>query len=296
MIGEFLEAVRGSSFLQAGLAAGALASVSCGVVGTYVVVRRITYVAAGISHSILGGMGAAIWLQTVHGVTWATPLAGAMAAALLSAAIIGVASLRFKQREDTVISALWAIGMAAGVIFIARTPGYQQNLMSYLFGDILMVPPRDLWLIGALDGLVVLLSTVFYKQLLAVCFDEEFARSRGVNVQAYYLLLLGLTALTVVLLVTVVGTVLVIALLTLPVAVASLWARRLWQVMVTSVVLSLLVTAGGLAASYPLGLPSGAVIIVLAGAIYLLALGARSLRRAPKESADPAVPPAGRET
>ena len=290
MTGNFFSDVRSEPLLQAALAAGGLSSIACGAVGTFVVVRRISYVAAGISHSILGGMGAAIYLSSVHGMTWATPLTGAVVAALLSAAIIGIASLRFKQREDTVISALWAIGMATGVIFIAKSPGYQQNLMSYLFGDILIVPSGQLWLIAILDAVVLLLSGLFYKQLLAVCFDEEFARSRGVNVQAYYLLLLGLTALTVVLLVTVVGTVLTIALLTLPVAVAAVLARRLWQVMLAAVLLSLLLTTSGLALSYGPELPSGAVIIVLAGAAYLLVLAGQSLRGRRKGKSIAATP------
>jgi zinc transport system permease protein len=277
MTGNFFSDLAREPLLQAAVAAGGLSSVACGAVGTFVVVRRISYVAAGISHSILGGMGAAIYLSSVCGLKWATPLTGAVVAALLSAAIIGIASLRFKQREDTVISALWAIGMAAGVIFIAKSPGYQQNLMSYLFGDILLVPRGELWLIAALDAVVLILTGLFYKQLLAVCFDEEFARSRGVNVQAYYLLLLGLTALTVVLLVTVVGTVLTIALLTLPVAVAAVLARRLWHVMAAAIVLSLLLTTSGLALSYAPELPSGAVIIILAGAVYLVVLAGQSL-------------------
>jgi zinc transport system permease protein len=165
------------------------------------------------------------------------------------------------------------------VLFIAKTPGYSQDLMSYLFGNILMVSKSDLWLIAALDALVVLLGLVFYNQFLAVCFDEEFARVRGMRVEFYYLLLLGLTALTVVLLVTVVGIVLVIALLTLPVAVAGYFARRLWQMMALAALFSMLFTTGGLAISYQPDLPAGATVIVLAGAVYLVVvLGARLFR------------------
>ena len=269
---EFLEALAHQPLIQVAVAAGVLASVACGVVGTYVVVRRITYLAGGIAHCVLGGMGAAVYLQKVHGIAFATPFLGALVAALAAAAIMGVVSLRFRQREDTVISALWAVGMAAGVLFIAKTPGYQQDLMSYLFGDILVVSRADLWLMCGLDALVVVVSAVFYKQLLAVCFDEEFARTRGLNVEAYYLLLLGLTALTVVLLVMIVGIVMVIALLSLPVAVAGLLARRLWQMMLLAAGLSMVFTTLGLAVSYQQDLPAGAVIIVLAAGAYLLAL------------------------
>jgi len=277
---EFLEAVRTCPFLQRALLTGLLASVACGVVGTYVVVRRITYLAGGIAHCVLGGMGAAVYLNKVHHWAWLEPLHGAVFAALLAAVVIGLVSLRFRQREDTVISALWAVGMAAGVLFIWGTPGYQQDLMSYLFGNITLVSVQDLWLIAALDAGVVLTALLFYKQFLAVCFDEEFARTRGIRVEAYYLLLLCLTALTVVVLVTVVGIVLVIALLTLPVAVAGQFARRMWQMMVLGAVLSVAFTTGGLAIGYGPGLPPGATTIVLAGAVYLLVLGpVRLLRR-----------------
>jgi zinc transport system permease protein len=278
-VSEFIDAVGRYSFVQYALLAGVLASVACGVVGTYVVVRRITYIAGGISHCVLGGIGAAQYLQKVHGWDWLNPLYGAIVAALAAAMIIGLVSLKAKQREDTVIGALWAIGMAVGVLFIAKTPGYSQDLMSYLFGNILMVSAGDLWLIAALDALVVALGLIFYNQFLAVCFDEEFARVRGMRVEFYYLLLLGLTALTVVLLVSVVGIVMVIALLTLPVAVAGHFARRLWHMMALATLFSIAFTVLGLAISYQPDLPAGATIIVLAGAVYLLvAVGDRLLR------------------
>jgi zinc transport system permease protein len=266
---EFVHAVRTYPFLQVALLTGVLASVACGIVGSYVVVRRISYVAGGISHCVLGGLGAALYLREVYAWRWLDPLYGATAAALIAALIIGWVSIRFKQREDTVISAIWSVGMAVGVLFLAKTPGYNKDLMSYLFGNILMASGSDLRLIAGLDVLVLGLSLVFYRQFLAVCFDEEYARVRGLNVELYYLLLLALTALTVVLLVSVVGIILVIALLTLPVAVAGHFAQRLWHMMVLSAVLSAVLTTAGLAISYGPDLPAGATIIVLAGAAYL---------------------------
>lgn len=273
---EFIDALETAPFMRYALLTGLLASVACGVVGTYVVARRITYVAGGIAHCVLGGMGAAVYFNKVHGVAWLTPLHGAIAAAVLAAVIIGVVSLRFRQREDTIISALWATGMAAGVLFIFSTPGYQQDLLSYLFGNILMVSAGDLWLIALLDLGVIVVSLAFYKQFLAICFDEEYARTRGVRVEAFYLLLLLLTALTVVLLISVVGIVMLIALLTLPVATVGQFARRLWQMMLLAVLLSMLLTMAGLAVSYGPNLPSGAVTILLAGAAYALSIVARS--------------------
>jgi zinc transport system permease protein len=269
---EFLDALARHQFLQLALLTGLLASIACGIVGTYVVVRRITYIAGGISHCVLGGMGAALYLRATHGWEWCHPLLGALVAALAAAIIIGLVSLRAKQREDTVIGALWSIGMAAGVIFIAKTPGYGVDLMSYLFGNILMVSPRDLWLIVALDVVVVACGLAFFRQLQAVCFDEEFARLRGLSVETYYLLLLCLTALTVVLLVTVVGIILVIALLTLPVAIAGAFSRGLGQMMFLSMLASALFTAAGLAASYGPNIPAGATIVLIAGGAYLATL------------------------
>ncbi len=276
---EFIHAVAKYEFMQMALATGLLASIACGIVGTYVVVRRISYIAGGIAHCVLGGMGAARYLQVVHGYHFAQPLYGALAAALLAAIIIGIVSLRAKEREDTVIGALWAVGMASGVIFISRTPGYGEDLMGYLFGNILMVTPSDLWMILALDALAVGIGILFFHKLQAVCFDEEFARLRGLNVDFYYLMLLCLTALTVVLLVTVVGIVLVIALLTLPAAIAGNFARGLARMMIVAVAMSALVTTGGLAISYSPNLPSGATIVILAAALYLLTILAVRIKR-----------------
>ncbi|MCK4817171.1 metal ABC transporter permease, partial [bacterium] len=166
-----------------------------------------------------------------------------------------------------------------GILFIFKTPGYNEDLMSYLFGNILMVSSDDLWLIAGLDAIVVVVGLLFYKQFLAVCFDEEFARLRGIRVEFYYILLLCLTAITVVLLVTVVGIVMVIALLTLPVAVAGVFSKRLWQMMVLSTLFTILFTTAGLALSYGPNLPAGAVTIVLAGAVYLAVIvGSRVFR------------------
>jgi zinc transport system permease protein len=279
MTGGFFEALWHHSFLQHALLMGLLAAIACGAVGTFVVARRITYLAAGIAHAVLGGMGAAHYFRVVHGVSWLHPLIGAAVAALAAALIIGLVSLYAKEREDTAIGALWAMGMAVGVIFISMTPGYNQDLMSYLFGNILMVSSRDLWLIAALDAVVIGIVLAFYNQFAAVCFDEEFARVRGVSVEFFYLLLLVLTAITVVILVTVVGLIMVIALLTIPVAAAGRFARTLWQTMALAAVLSAVLTSAGLAVSFSANLPTGATIILLAGILYLAVSALRSGQR-----------------
>ncbi len=263
----FLAALATQSFLQHALAAGVLASIACGIVGSYVVVKRIGYLAGGVAHTVLGGMGVAYFLGK-------SPIGGALVAALLAAAVIAWVNLRLRQHEDTIIGALWAVGMAIGVIFISRTPGYNVDLMSYLFGNILMVPREDLLLMAGLDGVIVALVVLFRKQFLAVCFDEEFARLRGVPVGLFYLLLLWMVALTVVILIQVVGLILVLALLTLPAAIAGQYTRTLAAMMLVATLLGMAFTGAGLALSYEPDLPAGATIILLAGVVYLFsALG-----------------------
>lgn len=268
---EFFEAVRTHAFMRNALFAGLLASIACGMIGTYVVVRRITLIAGSLGHAVLGGMGAAYYLRAAHGLDWLHPLHGAIAAALLSAVIISLGRVYGREREDTLISAVWAIGVAVGIMFIFRTPGYKSDLMAYLFGNIITADAHALQLLVGLDIVVVALVLMFYNQLMAVCFDEEFARLRGVRVGFFYTLLLCLVALTIVTLVYVVGIVMVIALLTLPVAVAGRFTRGLWGMMMVASGLSAIFTTAGLAVSYDRDLPAGATTVLLAGAAYVLA-------------------------
>lgn len=274
---QFLADLGSYQFLQNALIACILASSASGVIGSYVVVRRISYLAGSISHTILGGIGAVLFFNTVYPQSQIDPLLGAGVTAIISAIIIGLVSLHAKQREDTVISAMWAIGMALGIVFIAKTPGYASDLMGYLFGNILMVTEKDLVVLGILDILVVVAGLLFYNQFLAVCFDEEFASLRGLSIDIYYLSLLCMTALTVVALVTVVGIVMCIALLTLPAAIASLFYNSLWKIMIISTLLSVIFTSSGLAISYSPDIPPGATTILIAGVTYLLAIICRRI-------------------
>ncbi len=275
---EFFSALWTYAFLQRAVLVGLLASVACGIMGTYVVARGVTYIAGGIAHAILGGMGIAFYLQVARGWDFLHPLYGAVVVALLAALIIGWVSLRARQREDSLIGAIWSVGMAIGIIFIAKTPGYNENLVSYLFGNILMVTSADLWLIAILDVIIVGATLTFYHQFQAVWFDEEFARLRGINVELYYLAILCLIAATVVLLITVVGIVMVIALLTLPAATAGLFSCSLYRNMFGAVILSIGVTLTGLLISYGPNLPAGATIILSAGAVYVTGLIINSRR------------------
>jgi len=272
-------------FIRYALIAGVMSSAAFGVIGTYVIVRRISYIAGAVSHSVLSGIGLGLLLQNRYGIMWFTPLLGAVLAAMLSALVIGLVSIYARQREDTVIGAIWAIGMAVGVMLLSRTPGYVDP-MSYLFGDILIISRSDLYLIVGLDIVVLALGALFYKQFQAVIFDEEFAAVRGLNTGLYYMMMLLLTALTVVLMVTIVGIVMVIAMLTLPAAVGGLFSRRLWQMMILSSVFCVVFTACGLAFSYLYDFPTGSTIIVFAGGVYILSIALKNLwkrfhRRAP---------------
>lgn len=270
---DFIATVLEYEFLQTALMAGLLASIGCGVMGSYVVVKRIGYMAGGISHSVLGGMGAALFFGFA-------PVAGALLAAIIAALIIGWVKLNWHAQEDTLIGAIWAIGMSIGVIFISKTPGYSTDLLSYLFGNILLIPRHQLLQMAILNLTVVVMVVAFYRQFLAVSFDEEFARLRGVPVTFFYLLFLCLVAITVVLLVQVVGLILVIALLTLPAAIAGHYVHTLGKMMLAASILGAMFTTIGIVFAYELDLPPGSVIILLAGAAYVFsAYSSRLLQR-----------------
>ncbi len=265
-----LDALVNQAFFQKALLAGVLASIGCGLVGPYVVVKRIGYLAGGIAHAVLGAVGVALYVGV-------DPLAGALVGAVVMALIVGWVSQRLRGQEDMVIAALWAGGMATGVVLMAQIPGYQVSLKSYLFGNILLVTANDLRLMAALDGVLGLLVMAFYRQFMAVCFDEEFARLRGLRVTAFYFLLLCLVALTIVLLIQVVGLILVIALLSLPAAAASVWTRSLAGMMVVATLVGLTANVGGLALAYEPDLPVGSVIVLVTVALYAAAVGLRRL-------------------
>jgi zinc transport system permease protein len=250
-------------FMRHALMVGLLVSIACGVVGTYVVVKRIVFISGGISHTAYGGVG----LGYLLGIP---PMVGATAFTVLAALAMGEVSQRAKQREDTIIGIMWAVGMALGVIFVKLSPGYTGDLMSYLFGSILAVPLSDLYLILALDVVIVLVVLLFHDQFTLTAFDEEFAQVIGLKTRFYNQLLLVLIALTVVVMIRAVGIILVIALLTIPSATAALFTRSMTGMMVLSMVLSAIFTMGGLFISYIFDLPSGATIILLSALGFLL--------------------------
>lgn len=268
----FITALFENPFLQMALWAGLLASISSGVIGSFVVVKRIAFIAGSIAHSILGGMGFCLWMQRAHGIVWLHPMIGAFLAAIGSALLLGWIQLRYRQREDSLIAALWSTGMAIGVIFISLTPGSNVELMNFLFGNILWVSTPDLLSLIALDLLVLLIVAAYYRRFLALCFDEEQAALQGVAVHRLYLLLLCLVAVSIVLLIQIIGTILVLALLTIPATLAGLFTSKLRPMMVAACGLSAAFSLFGLGAAYELNWPPGATIALLAAAGYLFTL------------------------
>jgi zinc transport system permease protein len=262
---EFFSAITEFRFLQFAIISCILASIGCGIIGSFVVVKQLGSLAGGIAHAVLAGLGIAYFLG-------APPMLGAIFMALLSSVLIGFINLRLKQNEDILIAAFWSVGMAIGILFMSRTPGSNINLMSYLFGNILLVSGADLVRMLVLDCVILLTVKLFYRQFLAVAFDEEFARVRGVNVELIYIVLLVMVSLTIVLLIQIVGLILVIALLILPTASVSLHVGTLPRIMIYSALLGCMICVIGLAVSYSPDLPSGAVIILIAGMVYVLSL------------------------
>lgn len=270
IMSDFFDAVQNFSIIRYALLVGIISSFTFGVVGTFIVTRRISYIAAAISHSILGGIGASIYFNRVYELEWLTPMLGAIPAALISAGLIGWVTLRFKEREDTIIAAIWTCGMTIGLLFIHHAPGPGVNLESFIFGDILLTSQSDVIATVVLAVVVLALVGLFYHKLVAVCFDEEFTSLRGVSAKLYYFLLLGIVGICMVLLVRVAGIVLSIALIVLPAATASRFANRLWSIMIISIILSIIYNVGGLAISFPMEVPTGYVVVIAASVVYAL--------------------------
>jgi zinc transport system permease protein len=269
---SFYEALTTNPLLAAAVIAGFAASIVSGILGSYVVVKRIGFISGSISHSVLSGIGLAIWLERTQDVEWLSPLVGALGAAIVSALILGWIHLYHRQREDSVIAALWTIGMAVGVLFISQTPGYNVELTNFLVGNILWVTHTDLILLFGLDLFIILLVFCLHKRFLAICFDEEQARLQGLSVNRLYILLLVLIAVSIVLLIQVVGVLLVMTMLTIPAAIGNLFTSQLSRIMSLAVIFSSIFCLAGTAAAYQLDWPGGATIALVAGLVYVLTL------------------------
>lgn len=261
-------------FFQRALAAGLLASLACGVVGTFVVVRRLASLSGGIAHAAFAGVGLGYLLGF-------DPLLGAAGVALLAGLGLSALSRRLQAAPDTLMAALWSLGMALGILFVSLTPGYAPDLMSYLFGSILLVKPLHVGFLGVLDGVILLGTLLFFRELRAVTFDEEFSRLMGLPVDALSNGLLALVSLAVVVLIRVVGVILVLALLTIPALVARQWTERLAPMMALATLLGAACTVSGLFLSYGLSttwglnVPTGPLVVLLAALVFALSTLAR---------------------
>jgi zinc transport system permease protein len=254
-------------FIQNALAAAILASIACGIIGVYVVVKKIVFISGGIAHASFGGVGLSYYLGI-------NPIIGVIPFSLASALVMGTVSKKSKIPEDSAIGILWSLGMALGVIFVYLSEGYTSDLMYYLFGNILMVLNSDLYLMLALDVIIVGAVYLFYKEFLALCFDEEFTTVQGLPTQKLYLLLLCIIALTIVVLIKVVGIILVIALLTIPASLSRKFTHNLPRMMLISVFIGTLISITGIVLSSLLDVPSGATIILVLSFVYgLVTLG-----------------------
>lgn len=269
---SFLEALASNSLLLSAVIGGLASSVVSGIIGSYVVVKRIVFISGSISHSVLSGIGFCLWLERAKGIEWITPLQGALVAGILSALLIGWIHLHYRQREDSVIAALWSIGMATGILFISQTPGFNVELTNFLIGNILWVTPNDLTLLYWLDAVILVVVLCLHKRFLAICFDEEQARLQGLRVDELYLLLLVLISVSIVLLIQVVGIILVMTMLTIPPSIANIFTSRLSRMMMIAVAISCMLCVGGMAIAFHLDWPGGATIALTAGLIYVLSL------------------------
>lgn len=270
----FFQDFGSNPFLLTGLLAGLLASIACGVMGPYVITRRIVFLAGAIAHIAIGGVGAAIFLATRYPAHFAgiSPLMGATVVSVVAAIVLALLHQRVGERLDTIVGALWAIGMAVGLLLIKLTPGYHTELMSYLFGNIAFVGWSYVGLMLVLDLVIVVIAVLWHKRFLALCLDEEQAELQGIPVLATEIILLVLVALTVIVLTQVVGLILVIALLTLPAAAAAQRVTRMASLIWYSLVLSAVLTTVPRIVVYGTRISPEAAIVLAAGAVYLTTL------------------------
>ena len=252
-------------FMRNAVIAGFFASLICGIIGSFVVVNRLVFLAGGIAHASFGGIGIAFFFGIPY-------MLGTLGFSLIAAMLMTAVMLKNKTRADTFIWILWAVGMATGIILMDLTPGYNVSLMSYLFGSILAVPDSDIWWMIALSVTTLSASVFFYRDLLAISYDDEFARLRGVPVNLIYFLFIGLVAVSIVIIIRVVGLILVIALLTIPPYIAEKYSRSLAQMMVFSTLLAILFNLSGLWLAYTYNLTSGATIILVAAAAFFISM------------------------
>lgn len=260
------------TFVVRSLLGALFASITAGLAGTYIVSRRLVFLSGGITHASFGGIGLGYYLGI-------NPVVGAALFGLGSALGMEYMSARGRMREDSAIGILWALGMAVGIIFIYLTPGYAPNLMSYLFGSILTVTNGDLIALGIISVVLIVFTALFYRTLLYISFDENYARTFTRHVDLFKYVSVGLTGLVIVLNIRMAGVIMIIALLTIPANIIMLFTRKYLQIIVLSTVVSFISISAGFAVSWFTNLPTGATIVTVMVLFWLVARAARSLKR-----------------
>ena len=253
------------------LIAALLTSISCGIIGTYIVSKRLVFISGGITHTSFGGIG----MGYFFGIN---PLFGAALFSILSALGIEYMSKKTEVREDSAIAIMWSFGMAIGIIFIFLSPGYAPNLMTYLFGSILTVTTLDLIISSGITVAVIIFFLLFYKMILFVSFDPNFAKARQINVDLINYVLITFVALTIVMSIKIAGIILIISLLTIPQASANLFVKDFKKIIFLSIIIGLIGSISGLVISYYVNIPSGATIIFTLVLIFLILRIVRSIK------------------
>lgn len=251
---NFIAEIFQYQFLAHAALACLLCGIACGIIGPYVVCRRLVFLSGGITHASFGGIGMAYYFG-------ANPLLGALIFAILSAWGIETFTSRKQIREDSAIGLIWSLGMAIGIIFIYLTPGYAPNLMNFLFGNILSVTSTDIIWMAIVDAFILLIFATMYRPILYVAFDREYARSQNFPTRIVSYLMATLVAITIVISIRVVGIVLLISLLTIPAVIGNLISKSFNRILIYGSVIAALSAFAGLYISYKTNIPSGASTI-----------------------------------
>ncbi|NGX35162.1 MAG: Manganese transport system membrane protein MntB [Candidatus Anoxychlamydiales bacterium] len=264
-------------FLKLAFLGAVIASISSGIMGSFVVIKRISSITGSISHSILAGIGFFEYLRHAYDIHWLDPMLGAIIAALISAFLIGYVHLNFKQKEDAVIAIIWSCGMAIGIIFLSLVPHKEATCTHFLFGDLFTTGKLDILILSILAVFIIAITILFYRKFLIICFDEEAAYLQKISVKSLYFLLLAMISISIVLLVKIIGIILIIALLTIPATIANFFTYRLPIMMIIAIILSILFNILGITFSYLLSWPPGATIAIVVSIFYIIALSIKKL-------------------
>lgn len=263
---DFFSAVATYDFLLDALVAAVLSGIACGIVGTYIISRRMVFLCGGITHASFGGIGIAYHFGL-------NPIGGALVFAVLSALGIEWASAKGRIREDSAIGIVWSVGMALGLLFIFATPGYAPNLMSFLFGDILTVSGSNIIALAVLVGVLLLVMMLFSRPIIYSSFDREFARSQGVRADAILTLMTILTSIAIVLSIRIVGIVLLLSLVTIPPVIAGCFTKSYTRIALLASIFAVLGNVCGIYVAWKMDFPVGATtIILLAIALFIVKL------------------------